>query len=573
MKETTTPFDFELHDILTEEARMLRANAPSSARMVMMVILFGSGLLVANGSYRDAALWLALAGTMVGVTLLYSHVLWRDGIKETEVHDYLRGHVFVTACTGLVWGGFTIHVADPTSEIKTFIAGIFLTSITSGGSMEGTIYRPGYIALATTSLLPFGTYLVLYSQGAMQIFGLFIFLYFAFCYRTNERASNRTRKTIVSALGREAAETMYAKNVEIERLNAEKDRFMAAISHDMSQPLVAQHHLLTALKRQTNQPTNIDLIEKIEQTLSSQQHLLDDLIEYSQLEMANVDVKKQNIDIEDLFEQLTTEYSNRAYAKGISLSAQSNGHSITSDRHILLRILRNLLSNAVKFSDDKSSVTLCARIDGDALCLSVTDTGPGIAQQDLKEITKEYVRLPQAQDQPGLGLGMAIATQLADILGGKLDLHSRLGEGTRVAVCLPISESPQKMGAASPAQNQNAGEMPPFILVVGRAQDTTYGNWSELFSTWMWQFAHAEDWERADFLINSLGFSPDVIIWDPLDARSTPVEPMPNTPSKSHWITILRTTPTQTADDRADVIVAPFTTAHLRSKLTTLLSS
>ncbi len=562
MKQDANAFDaFDLSEILTEEARMLQKRSWSSARMVVWIISLAALLLAISGAYLDAVIWAALAGTMVALTLIYANVVWPKEVTPEQTQSYLRGHVFVTALTGLVWGGFAIYQTDPASEIKTFIAGVFLTSITSGGGMEGTVYRPGYIALAVTSLLPFGTALVLFSVGPIQVFGLFMFLYFAFCYITNEKVSNRTRQGIITELGRDATRQVYEKTAEIERLNAEKTRFMAAISHDMSQPLVAQKHLLRALRTRLKCPENQHLITIIEQTVSSQQHLLSALVDFSQLEVSEVDLSLVSIDVPAVIEQLEGEFSDRARERSISIQLDVADANLVTDRHVLLRVLRNLLSNAIKYSFDGSTIILRVRTQDGEVELTISDDGPGIAEEQQARVLEEYVRLPNDQNQPGLGLGLAISSTLAELLGGRLELHSSPGDGTKA--CLFLPEGVQ-------TEQQDSADELPFVLVIGRNDDTIHDSWSDFFSTWMWKFAHATDEGRAKLLTNTLGIVPDIIIWDPKDPLTSQRPKL----SESDTIPVLVVDRLKTHFDvsPADpVLQAPFTPEQLRSKIELLL--
>lgn len=562
MTQDANAFDaFDLSEILTEEARMLQKRSWSSARMVIWIIALAALLLAISGAYLDTVIWAALAGAMVALTLIYANVVWPNEVMPEQTQSYLRGHVFVTALTGLVWGGFAIYQTDPTSEIKTFVAGVFLTSITSGGGMEGTVYRPGYIALAVTSLLPFGTALVLFSAGPIQVFGLFIFLYFAFCYITNEKVSDRTRQGIITDLGRDATRQIYEKNTEIERLNAEKTRFMAAISHDMSQPLIAQKHLLKALSTRTKAPEDQNLITLIEQTVSSQQHLLSALVDFSQLEVSEADLSLVSINVPAVFEQLAGEFSDRAKDRSISIQLDVADTNLVTDRHVLLRVLRNLLSNAIKYSFDGSSIILQLRAQGGEVELTISDDGPGIAEEQQARVLEEYVRLPNDQNQPGLGLGLAISSTLAELLGGRLELHSNPGQGTRACLILPEG--------AETEQKASSDEL-PFVLVIGRNDDAIHDSWSEIFSTWMWKFAHATDETRAQLLTSTLGITPDFIIWDPQDPLTSQRPRL----SENDAIPVLAIDRLKTHFDVAapdPVLQAPFTPEQLRSKIEMLL--
>jgi cell cycle sensor histidine kinase DivJ len=117
---------------------------------------------------------------------------------------------------------------------------------------------------------------------------------------------------------------------------------------------------------------------------------------------------------------------------------------IVADKRAFKQIMLNLLSNAVKFTDRGGRVTIAARSEGGSLHVSVEDTGVGISAEDLPRIGRPFFQARAAYDRrhDGTGLGLSIVQGLAALHGGELSIASRLGEGTRVTVRLPIDCEP-----------------------------------------------------------------------------------------------------------------------------------
>ena len=108
------------------------------------------------------------------------------------------------------------------------------------------------------------------------------------------------------------------------------------------------------------------------------------------------------------------------------------------DRVKFARILVNLVSNAFKFTPAGGSVTITLDADGPDLDLAVSDTGVGIAPQDLKRLGRPFEQAGGAdQKAQGTGLGLCIAHKIVEAHGGSLEIHSAPGQGTRVCVRLP----------------------------------------------------------------------------------------------------------------------------------------
>ncbi|MFY0681637.1 MAG: HAMP domain-containing histidine kinase [Thalassovita sp.] len=511
---STHPGDhYDLSDVLAEEAKMLRQRAPASARTVLLVIALATVMLLMQQLWVEAAVWWGLTSGMAGITVLYARVYWRDGIPDGQTRHYLHGHVALTALTGMVWCGLAIYLSDPQRELQTIVAGLFLTSITTGGAMAGTIYRPGYVALAICALLPFSVYLLVVMTGVLQFYGMFMLAYFAFCYVTNEQASRRTQDAIAAGLGRDAMVEIFRQQEEIAQLHAERHRLHAAIQHDMSQPLLAQRHFVDALNKLLDDPEQRQLIERIQATQSSQETLLAALSEESGHDFVKGGTQSAAIALSEIFAHLSAEFAVTIRQVGSTLHTEAAVDTLVSNQFLVERILRNLLTNAFKYQTGGGQVWLSATPEGDQVRISVRDNGPGIPQEDQQRIFDEYVRLPRDLAQPGTGLGLSICQQLATELGGSLELTSAEGKGTTVSLLLP---------RITDASDPSLIEKSLFLLVVGHETSPTLGDWVDLVSGWLWEFAHAPSPAEATRLIHALQLKPDVILYDPLSEGAAP---------------------------------------------------
>ena len=122
----------------------------------------------------------------------------------------------------------------------------------------------------------------------------------------------------------------------------------------------------------------------------------------------------------------------------IELSLASMPPEVKADERLLEHIFTNLLSNAVKYSEPGTTVRFAVERDGpDAVC-TVRDQGIGISDEDQQNLFKAFHRGSNVGTRPGTGLGLLLVKRCADLHGGKLQLNSKIGEGTTVTVRLPI---------------------------------------------------------------------------------------------------------------------------------------
>jgi two-component system OmpR family sensor kinase len=113
---------------------------------------------------------------------------------------------------------------------------------------------------------------------------------------------------------------------------------------------------------------------------------------------------------------------------------------VRGDRDLLLLALYNALDNALKFSPAEAAIEVRAREDGESAIVEVADTGGGIAADDLAHVTEELYRGGNAQGIEGSGLGLALIERIVALHRGELAVRSRAGEGTVLALRLPIAE-------------------------------------------------------------------------------------------------------------------------------------
>lgn len=491
------------NELRAEEARMLRERAIGSARSVFVLIGVIAISLASVELYKEAILWTCATSAMVVITILYARSGMRGEHTDRQVDQYLRGHVVISACTGILWAAGALKLASPTSELQTFLAGLFLTSITAGGVMAGTVYRPGYVALALAALTPFGVYLIVSMEGVQRIYGSFILLYLAFALTTNKAASQKTRDVIAARITSRKTAAALEEYQHAAKANRATKRSVEAIRHDMAQPMKALNNFLAELDRQATSQQQAILVQQIRLAVASQETLIQEL---SHVERSNVRPEFTEIDVPALLSQLENEYRPQFKAAHCEFAVISDTPSVTTNQASLERILRNFLSNAVKYGTSGGKVTLSVQTtEAESLWL-VSDQGPGLTAEQLRDIRQGQSPLASAA---GNGLGIGIAQQLAQDLGGTVAVNANIPQGATFSLHLPHLDLPQPQEQA-------------FVLCIGNDQVPGIGAWSDVISSWVWKFAHVETGTEAAQLLEVLGQIPDLIVLDPINGKKPP---------------------------------------------------
>jgi cell cycle sensor histidine kinase DivJ len=170
--------------------------------------------------------------------------------------------------------------------------------------------------------------------------------------------------------------------------------------------------------------------------------LINDLLDLSKIEAGKVDLTFESVPVNSLIQECVALMQPLANRERIIIrtSLATQLPNVVADMRSLRQILLNLLSNAIKFTDRGGSVTLSARREGERLALTVSDDGIGIAENDLERLGHPFFQARSSYDRPyeGTGLGLSVVKGLVELHGGRVEIGSRLGEGTRVTVHLPL---------------------------------------------------------------------------------------------------------------------------------------
>ena len=227
---------------------------------------------------------------------------------------------------------------------------------------------------------------------------------------------------------------------EAEDANLSKTKFLAAVSHDLLQPLNAARLFTGSLAEQSDVLQSLQLVKNISNSLDDVENLLGTLVDISKLDAGVIKADVSVFAAQHLLDNLAVEYQQVAKSVGLQLDFVCSSVLIKTDIHLLARILRNFLSNAIRYTES-GRVLLGCRRRGDSVSIEVWDTGIGIAEDKQEEIFQEFKRGDgqRLKQDRGLGLGLAIVDKITRILGHPIRVSSQLGQGSMFAVSVPLA--------------------------------------------------------------------------------------------------------------------------------------
>lgn len=259
-----------------------------------------------------------------------------------------------------------------------------------------------------------------------------------------EKALQQANETLEKRVESRTQELEKAK-AEAEAANSSKSRFLAAASHDLMQPFNALSLFTSMLKKKVQGAELTALAQHIDDSLNVVEALLSDLVEISRLDNSSEKIAKSQFALDDLLTPLKNEFAALSEQAGIEFSYQYSQCLVHSDKRMLRRIIQNFLSNAVHYCNDKQGVKadinnrilLGIRRSNNMIRVEVWDNGPGIALAQQAVIFREFERLEQNREIPGLGLGLAISERIAKLLGLSITVKSVVGKGTCFSIEIP----------------------------------------------------------------------------------------------------------------------------------------
>ncbi|MBX3182322.1 MAG: HAMP domain-containing histidine kinase [Polyangiaceae bacterium] len=244
-----------------------------------------------------------------------------------------------------------------------------------------------------------------------------------------------------------AAERAYREDLRTADVH-DRDRsaFLAALSHELRTPLNAVRGFTDLLLSEVEGPLSTEARENLEVVRQSSDHLLaliNDILDLSAMESGELSLTVSEIDLWEVARGVVAEARGAAMNRPLVVQLTGGPAKVHADERRVRQILGNLVSNAVKFTRE-GSVIVSVQETTSGASVSVTDTGPGIARDMQAAIFEEF---QQAGDvharRAGTGLGLAIARRLARMHGGRVELESELGKGSRFTVHLPsVAEEP-----------------------------------------------------------------------------------------------------------------------------------
>jgi cell cycle sensor histidine kinase DivJ len=271
-------------------------------------------------------------------------------------------------------------------------------------------------------------------------------------------------------------ETLASAHAEAERANVAKSRFLATMSHELRTPLNAIIGFSEMLTKEESLLIGPDRRHEYAHLINESGHhllsVVNSILDMSKIETGNFEIMPEPFVPEHVITDACDMLALKARESGVTLTVRiaEKLPQVVADRRALSQIMLNLLSNAIKFTPRGGRVTVTAAAQdtavGATIMVAVEDSGVGIGAEDLPRVGDPFFQARASYDRrhDGTGLGLSIVKGLVALHGGRFAIESRLGEGTRVVIHLPVT-CETRTGAAVErlvprAAQEPAGDIP-----------------------------------------------------------------------------------------------------------------
>lgn len=422
-------------------------NGASMSAVANLPAIIGFAILIRHTApAADLVLWVGTAAVVLAALVAYSNgaLPIQRILRNAGPTHRLAIHASFAFAIGALWGTGAFAFGPALSESEMMVFTVMVLACNAACISGIGPYLPAFFAYCVGSTVPLAIALFWRPEIEAHYMALLLPLYVA-VVGSNARDYNRQ---VLSAFRLRAenealAENLARANVATANANRSKWNTLAHLSHELRTPLNA----IMGFSQMMRDEIFGKLVDRYRDYSGhihdSGRHMLelaDTILDVSRAETGNLIIEDGEFVPADLIEECLQKVGYEAAAKQLGLERRfAPAPHLIADRTKLRQALLHLLNNAVTYTRDGGHVAIVLTSDTDGLTIAVTDTGVGIAPEDLERCQEPFVRVgnPLIAGAEGAGLGLPLARRVVEAHGGTLSLESEPGRGTTATIRFP----------------------------------------------------------------------------------------------------------------------------------------
>lgn len=455
-----------------ERDSVLLNNFITAMRTSAIVLIVLSVLYIPYIAPWKLGIWLLVMVSTLAIRWRFSRTLLEQNqcINSSQMIVLLA----LTAVSGLGWG-VTPFLFNVDASIKALSMPVLMVA---GMTAAASLSFSSHLRVVTAFNVPALSVLALYyiTHPGVEEFAMLatILLY----YLAIQQLTQRSNKTLLQALTNQARAEEQSKRIESQKkafaalaenyreaadqaksADMTKSVFIANMSHEIRTPMNGVIGMLTALQKTDLSPDQKRFAEIAQKSANGLLYMINDILDMSKIESGKMTLSQAEFSLSDTIDIVVESLKHNATKKGLELRVDIDDATpelLIGDETRLRQVLFNLAGNAVKFTDS-GFVTISVKDAGqgednrNALLFSVSDTGIGISKEDTARLFNRFERADsdRVRETTGAGLGLAIANDLVNLMGGKLRCESVVNEGSTFSFTIVLKAQDRRTTTSS----------------------------------------------------------------------------------------------------------------------------
>ena len=242
-----------------------------------------------------------------------------------------------------------------------------------------------------------------------------------------------------------ANEEIAVAVTEAQRASEAKSAFLSRMSHELRTPLNAILGFSQVLEVADLTPEDADSVQEIRKAGERLLGNVNEMLDLSRIESGRIELNMKTVDVGSVIQNSVAQLSPLARERSILIdTSQAMGEIfVLADTSRLEQILHNLLSNAIKYNKESGRISIVTGTSGERMRIAVSDTGKGIAPENMGKLFRPFERIESAYEGiGGTGIGLAMVKQLTEAMGGEVGVESTEGEGSTFWITFPLAKEP-----------------------------------------------------------------------------------------------------------------------------------